>query len=402
MSKCPDHRTRLFLTVDLVGSTAFKAKALKNGDKLYPEWVSRFREFYRQFPELLDAAFRDTKTGRAGVEGPKLWKIIGDEILFCCRVKNLQQLSCCINAFILTLEQYAASLANIGLDVKGAGWLADFPAKNITLSINDGAIEFNLPSDDLPTEEFEAEADKRPHNFDFLGSAIDTGFRVAKHADADKFAASAELALLLADAKERQLFMREFRYDGRLALKGINGEHPYPVVFVDTERDPGKREIRIRERLVTGEGTIEAVALRDFLKSYLTFHGFELPALPSAETDTDETTSASYEQYQKQWQRDLDAARMQDESIQAAETADADNAQKTALSTQVKDFALSKQVDAIRRSQAYLSAMGAIDAQRLTERQAAAARQSVEERMRRYFQNRPPKGRPPQKPENNE
>ncbi|NKM20557.1 hypothetical protein GFM01_22585 [Rhizobium laguerreae] len=391
---------RLFLTVDLVGSTAFKAKALKGGDKLYPEWVSRFREFYRQFPELLDVAFRDTKTGRTGARGPKLWKIIGDEILFCCRITNLQQLSCCVTAFITALEQYALSLANIGLDVKGAGWLADFPAKNITLSISDGAIEFNLRNEDLPTEEFEAEADGRPHNFDFLGSAIDTGFRVAKHADADKFAASAELALLLSDAKERQMFMREFRYEGRLSLKGINGEHPYPVVFVDTERDPRKREIRIRERLVTGEGTIEPVALRDFIKAYLTCHGFELPILPLTETDEAGQSSASYEQYRKQWQRDLEAAQKQDESIQAAETAGADD-DKTALTTLVTDFALSKQADAMRKSQAFLSAVGGID-KHLTEQQIAAARKALEDRMRRNWMTRRQRIRPKGKPDDEE
>lgn len=331
------------MTVDLVGSTAFKAKALQNGDQLYPEWVSRFRDFYRQFPDLLDTAYRDTKSGSSQQNtphpGPKLWKIIGDEILFCCRIISLQHLSCCVTAFIAALEQYGLSLHGTGLDLKGAGWIAEFPAKNITLSITDGAIAFTLPDDDLPTEDFEAGADTSPHNYDFLGSSIDIGFRVAQHAKSDKFAASAELALLLAEAKDKQMFMRDFRYDGRLPLKGVNGEHPYPVVFIDTERDHGKREIRTRERLVTKEPEIAAIALRDFLTSYLAYHNFSLPSLPRNYGDASAAIEQeSYQQYKRQWQEDLNGAEKQDASIQASEEAGNEKG-NSGLNTPVMDFA---------------------------------------------------------------
>ena len=334
----------------MVGSTAFKSKAIKAGDKLYPEWVGRFREFYRQFPEFFDAAYRETTCGSIPDSRPKLWKIIGDEILFCCRVLSLEHLSCCVGAFITALEKYGATLGDIGLDVKGAGWVADFPAKNITLSINDGSIAFNLADEDLPTETFERRADSSPHGFDFLGSAIDIGFRVAGHAQADKFAASAELALLLAEAKDQQLFTREFRYDGRLTLKGVNGSHPYPVVFVDTERNHGKREIRIREKLLTREQPIEALALRDFLRAYLTFHNFELPALPMRTGDPSPAPPQSYEQYKKQWGRDLEGARLQDEIIQASQTK-AEPEKRTEETG--RDVSLDRQKEAMRRSLAH-------------------------------------------------
>ncbi|WP_416065138.1 hypothetical protein ACK9YZ_21800 [Rhizobium sp. ZK1] len=334
----------------MVGSTAFKAKALKNGNKLNADWVYSFRDFYRQFPELLDAEFRDTKSGRGAAARPKLWKIIGDEILFCCRIADLQHLSCCINAFLSALEQYGASLSGSGLDVKGAGWIGEFPAKNITLAINDGAIEFELATEDLPTEEFERRADETPHNFDFLGSAIDTGFRAAKHADADKFAMSAELGALLAHAKDKQIFLREFRYDGRLSLKGVNGDHPYPVVFIDTERDPGKRDIRTRERFVLKDSVIDAVAIRDFLKAYLSHHNYEIPTLLINADDQAHSLPVSYQQYRQKWQDDLEGAQKQDDSFDASATAGDDAVDKKTLTAPVKAFALRKQSDAAKRS----------------------------------------------------
>lgn len=87
MKTCPEYRVRLFLTVDLVGSTAYKAKSSEgkeNNKEPHPEWVNRFRKFYQQFPQILDSSYKETETGKkSGAElTPQVWKTIGARFFF--------------------------------------------------------------------------------------------------------------------------------------------------------------------------------------------------------------------------------------------------------------------------------------------------------------------------------
>jgi hypothetical protein len=84
------------------------------------------------------------------------------------------------------------------LDVKGSGWLAEFPSRNMTVEITDQAKE-----DEIEDEAFELRADERPSSFDFLGPEIDSGFRIGRNAAADRFTASIELAYHLAEAAQK-------------------------------------------------------------------------------------------------------------------------------------------------------------------------------------------------------
>ncbi len=234
MNKCPEYRLRLFLSVDLVGSTAFKANPVTSNSDLHPLWVERFKDFYREFPRILDSVYRDSRSCRIDnmelSSGPKLWKLVGDEILFCCRVQSLQHLSCATIAFLDALEQYGEIIDEApetsSLDVKGAGWIAVFPADNVSLKIEGSNIRSTQTGVDYLTESFEAEADDKPAQFDFIGPAIDAGFRSSKNASADRFSSSVELAYLLADAANKNLFQRPFSYHGRSPLKGVHKNVP--------------------------------------------------------------------------------------------------------------------------------------------------------------------------------
>lgn len=63
-----DYRVRLFLSVDLSGSTAFKnskdGEALKAGAT--PNWVTVFQKFYTDFPSFFAAEFQQQKNASAG------------------------------------------------------------------------------------------------------------------------------------------------------------------------------------------------------------------------------------------------------------------------------------------------------------------------------------------------
>ncbi|WHO77455.1 hypothetical protein [Rhizobium leguminosarum] len=325
----PDYRVRLFLTVDLVGSTAYKASFLNShgqGKDPLPEWVTRFRHFYQRFPEALAAAYQKTDSGSEIDDTqrdppPKVWKTIGDEIIFCCRVHSVQHLACCVTAFLRALEAYGQSLDTDGvpLDVKGAGWLAAFPAENISIEVFNGNVAATKKNQEYLTEDFELEADSEPHKFDFLGTGIDAGFRVAKTASADRFTASVGLSYLLASAAQNNMFMAQFSYHGRQSFKGVNKDHPYPVVSIEAERNPDKRRLRARERLLLNENFVAPVALFDYLDEYMKHEGIDFPVLPALSSDAPPSNPRTYVAFQATWQTNVKEADGRDKAIDEAE-----------------------------------------------------------------------------------
>ncbi|WP_436004420.1 hypothetical protein, partial [Rhizobium sp. LjRoot30] len=244
---------------------------------MYPGWVEKFKQFYLQFPKLVQNYYSDSvscrKDGLTIETAPKLWKLVGDEIVFCCRLHSLQHLSCCVNAFLDAMAYYGQTLeedaSTAALDIKGAGWVACSPPHTVTLRIDGGDIRSTELNVDFVTEGFELEADNSPAKFDFIDTAIDAGFRCSEYAAADRFSPSAELVYLLAVSGERHLFTRPFTYHGRQLLKGVHGNTPYPSFSLDCERDPLKRELRTRERALTQEMSIAPLHVREFIVTYL-------------------------------------------------------------------------------------------------------------------------------------
>lgn len=291
MPNCPEYRIRLFLSVDLVGSTAFKAKVgeERRPDEIYPIWLSRTKNFYRDFPQILAAHYFRQKqvvpNGASIADAiPQVWKTVGDEIIFCVRLSCLEHLAICYTSFIRSLSEYgdALSQSQPELDVKGCAWIAIFPAPNITIH-SPHRVAPDHAGDDVGNQLDEAQellADATPGNYDFLGKNIDIGFRVSKYAQSDQLATSLELAWLLSLSKHYQLIDADFYYKGRESLKGVLNNQPYPVVIVDTERAHSRRELHALERTVNQESPVDAVALRRYLHSFMTEHGVDVPLLP--------------------------------------------------------------------------------------------------------------------------
>ena len=314
---CPEYRLRLFLSVDLVGSTAFKAKhgapsldverATPN-----PAWVDQIRHFYRDFPERVQRSYEKLDKP-ASLEkynsAPQVWKTIGDEIVFCCRLSSREHLAACVRAFVGALEQYGQYLDSVGrlLDVKGYGWVAAFPSPNVTVVVSSGrqtAQPDPKVTPEFPDEAIEVKADAIPSQFDFLGKEIDAGFRTGRHCSADKLSLSLELSWLLTSLREN-VHVRgvEFAYHGRQELKGVLNSRPYPIFSIDVERNENRREVRVRERIVSGvRETPSALHIHDFLQSFFADEDIEFPALRRLEADQLENElPANYREYQKNW-----------------------------------------------------------------------------------------------------
>lgn len=281
------------MSVDLVGSTAFKANKKhsdpQNGSPS-PAWVDEFRTFYKDFPIEVTRAYSSVVTA-FGEEladqvsnRPRLWKTIGDEIIFCGRVHSIEHAAASVSAFLKALERYSKRLEDDDkpLRLKGAGWLAAFPAPNISISVtpdrvtgqNDTQVQLSEN-----TEDFERDADDVPSRYDFLGKGIDTGFRIAKNASEDRFVTSVQLGYVLSRAATKKKFPHTFGYHGRETLKGVIDGAPYPVLSVDTERSEIKSKLKSREAALTGETTIQPHALCDFLETFMAVAGIDVPCL---------------------------------------------------------------------------------------------------------------------------
>lgn len=307
-SLCPEYRLRLFLSVDLAGSTAFKigrGRDAANGNSSQPLWVQVTRDFYREFPKLVQQFFTRRVNGQHNtLQGkfPLVWKTVGDEILFCCRVVSIEHVALCMEAFLEALRAFGETLDQAGkhLDVKGAGWLAVFPAPNVTVTLDETILRA-----DQFDENFENSADIDPKSVDFLGNGIDCGFRVAGKAASDRFALSVELAWLLAEAAHRGFFNGKFSYHDRQILKGVLRDRPYPIVTIETERNLSRQTVRAYERRLTGQGIFEPLNIRDFLEHFMRDEGIELPVFPNAGAPIPAEEPSTYSEFRKRWLADV-------------------------------------------------------------------------------------------------
>ena len=266
----PAHRIRLFLSVDLVGSTAFKAQrgSQTAEQDVYPIWIAVTRSFYSVFQSTFRSEYESELSVASQqyiLRPPRMWKIVGDEIIFCSCLVDLDHLAITTNAFIRALEVYSKAIRtdHKELDVKGTGWLAAFQSPNFTIPVPNSNITGMI------TEEIELKADERPSDFDFLGADIDAGFRLSEFATYDKMAISIAYAKCLCDAAYHQMFSHKLIYKGRKVLKGVFAGEPYPIILIETERDPKRRELDTYERAVNPSKEVEYLNLANFARSFL-------------------------------------------------------------------------------------------------------------------------------------
>jgi len=316
--KLPKYRVRLFLSVDLAGSTAFKSQTPTS------KWVKVFKEFYSSFLETFASNFlkychnNPSECLNFESEAPKLWKTVGDEVIFVNRVDSCFQVFAYVHAFRLTLEEYGKKLASVDdtrmLDVKGNGWIASFPSPNQT---------FELPNSDdegegfgLVSEAVEDSADKSPSKYDFLGKGIDYGFRIGKNSRPDLFTISPGLAWILCKANvndEYEKFRFEFVFEGVSPLKGVLNGEKYPVIGINTERNSKRKRLNNLESQLSGFTAPKDKDLGGYLKEFVKFHEIEKPSLKVKPTDPAVRKPKFYaEKFKKEWQHEFDSQRAKD------------------------------------------------------------------------------------------
>jgi hypothetical protein len=222
----------------LTGSTDFKQQRRRKGTD---PWQKVFLQFYREFPQRIATTQSNMSTSHLDF---RLWKPIGDELIFSCPVRNEQQVIDAVRTWIKSMADYETySLDGTSMGTKGGAFIATFPGPDSRSSVP--RVPFTEESDnDVVDLNRVALAGKnhRDYVFDYFGPSIDTGFRVISKCSARYFTLSVEVALAFLgknppgagavddDDDTKDLMLLDF-----VELKGVWKNQRYPVVAIDLE-----------------------------------------------------------------------------------------------------------------------------------------------------------------------
>jgi hypothetical protein len=231
----------LFMSVDLVGSTAYKqSPAAENESKQSEGRLRPFFTFLAEFAEQMNEQRRlvANELNCNLPPEPSIWKILGDELIFVTELKHGRDAQFHLRALKRTAE-YRNKQEIFPMKVKASAWLAGFPVVNGLLPL-EGHDEY-----------------------DYLGAAIDTGFRLSKFSSPRRMCISVDLAYHLIDA-EPGFF--EYGYEGRRDLKGMMEQTGYPVIWVDVGHSAHEKS----EAKLMGKQKCDPHELKQFCTDFIT------------------------------------------------------------------------------------------------------------------------------------
>lgn len=231
-------KLKLFLSVDIVGSTNFKQR---DKDAQSQGWLNLFVSFFSEFPSLFRSEVSECNPK---LELPRLWKSLGDELIFTMELTQRQHAAEYIKTFASTLRQAAKNWhtdlkdpARRELHLKGTAWLAGFPVGNVEIPLR--SSENSLRSEGKNSNARDSD-EKDYDGRDYIGPLIDTGFRLKEFATSRKLVMSADLAYLILSAGVSGM---AFFFDGEHSLKGVLRSKPYPLVWLDCDGHPQTEHI---------------------------------------------------------------------------------------------------------------------------------------------------------------
>lgn len=256
----PEAVSRLFLSCDLTGSTAFKQRPLQ--DPQAP-WQKVFLQFYREFPQTLRLVQADSTHADAAHLRFELWKPVGDELIFTCELGQETDVFEAISVWTDTMAEYKRKSLNgevlketggLKLGVKGGAFIATFPGPDSESSIPRRPDVEKSGRDvvALNREALLKKKTKRIHAdylFDYFGPSIDTGFRVLGLCSARHFALSLEVAFVLSSLDQMST-AKPYKSPSLTLLRGAElrgvwGGRRYPVFALDLEAsDPINQAFR--------------------------------------------------------------------------------------------------------------------------------------------------------------
>jgi len=250
------HRLKVFLSADIVGSTAYKqpfrlsdtgrasgsdVSGVLTTEQLElartEEWRDAIQSFYfdmnRLFIKNWNAiAIKVSKRNAEqladimlGAGKPRIWKTIGDEVVFWKEITHENQIYPLLVSWLNSINDMRSIFQKklLPLDVKSTVWAGEFPIRNKSLYLRNlidgsklaeetlqiGSLDEHLQAhhQKLGKNEIEEGLERfyggsDVENVDFIGPAIDVGFRLAKYSTAKKMMLSVDTVALICKATD--------------------------------------------------------------------------------------------------------------------------------------------------------------------------------------------------------
>jgi hypothetical protein len=200
---------RLFLSVDMVGSTEFKARFTGQGAE---GWLATFRSFFTSFPLMVAGQIGFQFLDEQATPAIEVWKVLGDEVVFAAAPQTPEELTSMLIALLRTMKLYEERhFQDLPLRLKGTAWLADFDGPN---------IEIEIP---------ELSSGQGAH-VDYIGPDIDLGFRIGRFARPASLVISLDVLEVMLGS--RNLASASLYLMGNEPLKGVMFGRPYPIIWM--------------------------------------------------------------------------------------------------------------------------------------------------------------------------
>lgn len=201
-------RLKLFLSADIIGSTAYKQPFTIQEDASNPtRWEKVIQGFYRQCEQEFISSWASLSSllsiqcaAHLG-EPPRLWKSIGDEVVFWKELSGDHELWLTIVCWMRMIKSIRDDFDKDapGLDLKCSVWAAEFPVRNKAVALvldPENPSELRVLNSYYTTQGHDAKA--LIGKADFIGPGIDVGFRLSKFSSSKKMSMSLDVAYLLA------------------------------------------------------------------------------------------------------------------------------------------------------------------------------------------------------------
>ncbi|MCO4770803.1 MAG: hypothetical protein KDA24_12295 [Deltaproteobacteria bacterium] len=219
----------MLMSVDISGSTAFKTTVVD--DQGSPKWIDAFAAFFAELPLHLMGQVAAHSAHRSDVPDFSVWKVMGDEILFIAKPRDIDEARLFVAALRQATLDFDRSLAERWpLHVRSAAWGAAIGSRNRAIEI----------------PEMPGQRDGSPY-LDYLGPDIDIGFRLSGHARAGELIIAPLLAESLCARPNPEI---ELHAVGAESLKGVAQGRPVPLILATKASEGG----RTRPGAMTGGG----------------------------------------------------------------------------------------------------------------------------------------------------
>lgn len=227
---------------------------------------------------------------------PEFWKGAGDEVLFSKVVESPLDAAAAVHTLLAVMREQRLQFASKHpqLNVKGAAWLAGFPANNAEIilpykeaRLTAGRLDDALAENYRLLSMSNSGSTRTAFHADYIGPSVDLGFRLRDHATPRRMVVSVDLVWLLCHAHDRcfddersscaYLHIPNVGYDGRHGLRGILGGEPYPLMWIEADStnalDNAEDTLLRRKSSGTPLNTDEYKALKDFCSTFLNNQG---------------------------------------------------------------------------------------------------------------------------------